>query len=132
MSGTMVGPVRSAGVGAGGDPFVVAYDLGDNEVQELLGELGVELRIDGQPAESCDLLPFAAGIGGGQPVLGFQHPDLLGDLEALGEQMDQGRIHVVDAVPHPTELRRHLLVHTREPSGHVPGEAGEQGAGAHV
>jgi len=95
---------------------MVAYHLGDHEVEEFLGELGVELGIFGQRPQSRNLLGFSSGIGGRQIVRGFQLTDLLSDLEALGEKMHECRIHVVDAHPQPVQLLGHRVSHAAQTS----------------
>ena len=90
---------------------MVADDLGDDEAEELLRELRVEPGVDGQGAEPGDLLGLARRVGRRQPVRRLEHADLLGDGETFREQVDQGGVHVVDAVPQPTQLCRHVLVH---------------------
>ena len=48
------------------------------------------------------------GSAGGSPCAGLELAHLLGDLETLRQQVDQGRVHVVDAGPQPTQLGGHL------------------------
>ncbi len=93
------------------DPLVVADDLGDDEVEELLGEGRVEPGVLGQVAQPLDLVPLAGRIGRRQPVLRLQPPDLLGALEALGQHVDDRGVDVVDAAPQSEQLRLGLLVH---------------------
>ncbi len=69
----------------------------DDEAQELLGELGIELGICRQLPQPGDLPLLAARIGGGQAVLGLVGADRLGDAEALGEDVDQRGVDIVDA-----------------------------------
>src|SRR5699024_3709665 len=89
---------RSAAVGAlVADPLVMADRLGDDEPQERLGEGRVEAGLVRQLAEMGDLLLLARGIGGRQPVLGLQQTHPLRVGEALGEQVHEGGIDVVDA-----------------------------------
>ena len=95
---------------------MMAYDLGDDEVQELLGELGVKLGVLRQRPQAGDLLGLARGVGGRQTVRCLQLTDLLGDLEPLGEEMHQGRIHVVDAHPQPQQLLGHRVIHGAQPN----------------
>ena len=107
--------LRLAGVLAD-DRLMMAYDLGDDEVQELLGELGVKLGVLRQRPQASDLLGLACGVGGRQTVRCLQLTDLLGDLEPLGEEMHQGRIHVVDAHPQPQQLLGHRVIHGAQPN----------------
>src|SRR4051812_43772248 len=87
-----------------GDLLVVADDLGNDEVEELLGEGGVEFGVLGELAQPFDLAGFARGVGRGQRVLGLEVADLLGAFEAFGEHMDDGGVDVVDAVAEAVEL----------------------------
>ena len=87
-------PVGAAGLRPRG-----ADHLGDHEAEELLGELGVHSASFGQRPEAGDLLGLAYGVRRRQPVRGLELTDLLGDLEPLGQQVNQGRVHVVDAGP---------------------------------
>ena len=76
--------------------LVVPDDFRDDEVQELAGELGVEVGVLGQPLEAGDLHALARRVGGRQAVLRLEHADGLGVLEALGEGEDQDRVEPVD------------------------------------
>ena len=49
----------------------MANDLGDEEVEELLGELGVEVGGNRQRAKPGNLPRFALGIGRRQSVVGL-------------------------------------------------------------
>jgi hypothetical protein len=46
----------------------------------------------------------------------FQLTDLLSDLEALSEEMNKRRIHVVDAHPKPQQLIGHRVTHGAQPN----------------
>ena len=85
-------------VGLGGNCFVVADDLGDQEIQELLGELRVELGGYRQRAQARDLPRFARRISRRQPVRRLQSSDLARTFEAFREQMQHRRIEIVDRV----------------------------------
>ncbi len=87
--------LRSAGPG---NRLVMTDHLGNHEVEELLGELRIQPSLFGQQAEPLYLFSLTGGIGSRQPMSGLQDAHLLGDPEPLGQQMDQGSIHVVDAV----------------------------------
>lgn len=56
------------------DRLVVADDLGDDEVEELLGEGGVEFGVLGELAQAGDLAGFAARVGGGSWCLALRWP----------------------------------------------------------
>src|SRR5690554_4518080 len=75
------------GAGAG-DPLVVVDDLGDDEVQELLRELRVEVRLDGERSEAGDLHLLPLRVGWREPRGGLHPAHLLGELEPLGENVD--------------------------------------------
>ena len=66
--------------------------------EKLLGEIGIELRFPRQRTQTFDLPRFAFRIGRRHVVLGFEPPDGLRAFEPLGQQMDQRRIDIVDAV----------------------------------
>src|SRR5690606_21737488 len=123
---------RSAGAavrvprGVLGDAFVVADHLGDDEVQELLGEGRVEPGVLGEVAQPGDLAGLAGRVGGRQPVLRLEAADLLGALEAFGEHVDDGGVDVVDAVAQPGEFLAHGGVDVRGAGG-----AGGHGASAY-
>lgn len=74
-----------------------ADDLGDDEREELLCELRIEMGLLGEFSESGDLPGFPRLVGRGQTVVGFEFTDALGELEALGEEVNEGGIDVVDA-----------------------------------
>jgi len=76
---------------------VVPDDLVDDEAQEFLAEIGIELRIFCQFAQSRDLAFLPPGIGRGKVHLRLVGADRLGDAEALRQDMDQRGIDVVDA-----------------------------------
>ena len=60
---TVVSCPTPSAAGLLGDALVVTYDLGDDELEELLGELGIESRFDGELAKALDLLLLAARVG---------------------------------------------------------------------
>ena len=66
---------------------MVLDHLGHDEVEPLLRERGVEVRVDREVAQAGDLAPLAIGVGGRQPVRRLQPPDLLRELEALGARI---------------------------------------------
>jgi predicted amidohydrolase YtcJ len=78
--------------------LVVAYDLVDDEAQELLRELGVEVGRLREVSQTSDLNLFPSGIRRRKPRLGFVDADLLRDGETLCEQEDECGIDVVDAL----------------------------------
>src|SRR5450756_2847223 len=68
-----------------GDALVVTYNLGDDELEELLGELGIESRFDGELAEALDLLLLAGRVGRRQPLGSLELAHSAGDPETLSE-----------------------------------------------
>src|SRR5690606_2104878 len=71
---------------AGRDPFVVVDHLGDDEVEELLREDGVEAGLVGEGAQAGDLAVLTGRIRRRKAVLGLEATNLLRALEPLGEQ----------------------------------------------
>lgn len=68
----------------------------NDEVQELLGEDGIQSSAGCQGAKSLDLAFFSPRICWWQPVLGLEHADSLRAFETLGEQVHQRSIDIVD------------------------------------
>ena len=100
------------------DLLVVPDDLFDDEGQELLGEDRVEVRLVRQLPQARDLLHLAARVRRRHPAGGLEHADLLGRLEALGQQVDQRGVDVVDAAAQPRKLGRDRggeVAHERDP-----------------
>jgi hypothetical protein len=93
----------------------MAHHFRDHEGEELLRELGIQLRLGGEGTQPGNLLSLALGIGGRQAMTSLEVADLLCDLEPLGQQMNQRRIHVVDAVPQPAQLSGRFVLHGRQP-----------------
>ena len=91
------------------DLFVVPHHLADDEGDELLRELRVQFGFDGQGTQPLDLLRLTVRVGRRTPRGGLQLSQLMGDLETLGQQMDQHGIHVVDAAPQPQQFPAGVL-----------------------
>ena len=89
---------------------MVVDDLGDDEAEPLLGEGRIEVGLLGEGPQARDLGALAIGIRGREPGRRLQSPDLLGELESFGEQMHEGRIDVVDALPQPGEFAVRTVV----------------------
>jgi len=81
------------------------HDLGHDEREEFLRELGIEVAAGREVAQPGDLLRLAVGIGGGEPAFVLQFADTLGDLEPLGQQADERRVQIVDGRPQPVQFR---------------------------
>jgi hypothetical protein len=96
--------------------LVVAYHLGNNEVQELFGELGIESGIFGERSQPRDLLGLPYRVGRRQAMRRLQLTDLLSDLETLSEEMHKRRVHVVDTHPKPEQIIGHRIAHGAQPS----------------
>src|SRR5690349_16714091 len=82
LAGSVAGAVRQGPV--------VADHLVDHEAEEALREHRVQIGLDRQPVQPLDLAGLPLRVGRRHPVRGLQRPYLLGALEALGEQMDDG------------------------------------------
>jgi hypothetical protein len=97
--------------------IVVPDHFFDNERQDLFCEVRIEISTPRQRAQSFDLRAFTVRIGRWEQETGFQFTDPLRALEALGEDVDQRRIEVVDAVPKRLEFLRsfHDLVSFASP-----------------
>ncbi len=104
-----------------GDPLMVVDHLGNDEPQELLGEHRVEPSLLGQRAQPFDLALLTLEIGGRQPDRGLVPTDLLGDLEAFGQQVHQGSVDVVDT---RSELGQLLIGHAAWTLPDAPPAAG--------
>ena len=83
---------------------VMVDDLGHDEVEELLGEVGVEVRLLSQPAQPLDLTGLALEICRGKSIGSLELADALGELEPLRQQVYQRGIDVVDALADSLEL----------------------------
>lgn len=70
----------------------------DHEAQELLCEIGVEIRFRRQRTQARDLAFFSARIGGGEAGFGFIGTDGLRDLEPFGQHENQRRVDIVDTL----------------------------------
>lgn len=77
--------------------FVVLNDFSDDEVQKLLGEFGIKIRLLRQIFEPGDLIRFAVGIGRGKVVFGFEFPHSLRVFEPLAQCIDEDRVQPIDA-----------------------------------
>ena len=84
---------------ASADRLMVPDHLFDDELQELLREDGVEFRVGRKAAQPLDLHGLAVGIGRRQARAGLEFADRAGAAEPLGQDVDQGRVDVVDALP---------------------------------
>lgn len=60
---------------------MVADDLGDDEIQELLRKSRVELRLGREIAQAADLRQFPVRVSGRQLIPGLEHADPLGRFE---------------------------------------------------
>ena len=88
------------------DLLVVLDDLGDDEGEELLSEDRVEPRLLGQRSQACDLLALTSRISRRQVKAGLEQSHLLGAAEALGQEVDESGIEVVDRGSVDGQLRR--------------------------
>lgn len=91
--------------------LMVADHLVDDEAQEFLGEVWVEMCGFGQTAQPCNLFTLAPRIGGRQAGIGLVPAHRLRHLEAFGQQEDERRIDIVDALPiSPKRLVNHMCL----------------------
>ncbi len=113
-----------------GEALVVVDDLGDHEGEPLLGELGVEVGLFGERPQSRHLHAFAVRVGCGHAGGRLQAPHLLGELEAFREQVDEGGVDVVDALPDAGEFGERVLVRVGGHPLRLPG-VGPAATGTH-
>lgn len=83
---------------------MVVNHFGDDEVEKLLGERGVKLGRFGERSQVRDLHALALGVARGHVVCGLEATNLLRELEALGKQVNECRVNVVDAQPKAREV----------------------------
>ena len=79
------------------DALMMMDDFRHDEPQELLAEHRIEARLLRQRTQPGHLLALAGRVGGGQADGGLVAADVLGDLEPLGQEVDQRGVDVVDA-----------------------------------
>src|SRR5690606_6711688 len=94
--------------------------------EPLLGELGIEMRLLRDRPQPGDLLTLASGVRGWHPARRLEPADRLGGLEPLGEQVDERRIDVVDALPVAPEFGTRVVGRLGGGGGHrarLPGAA---------
>jgi hypothetical protein len=96
--------------------LVVADHLGNNEVQELFGKLGIQPGVFGERPQPRDLLGLPYRVGRWQAMRRLQLTDLLSDLEPLSEEMHKRGVHVVDAHTKSEQLIGHRVAHGAQPS----------------
>ena len=96
---------------------MVTHHLGNDEGDDLLGELGIEVRLDGELTQPCDLFGLTGRICRRQSALGLEAAHLAGDPEPLGEQMDEGGVHVVNRAAQHDQFFGHFA-HARRLASH--------------
>lgn len=77
--------------------LVVLNDFSDDEVQELLGEFGVQIGLARQSFEPRDLGCLSGGIAWRKVVCGLEFPHGLRVFEPLAQCIDEDGIKAVDA-----------------------------------
>ena len=77
--------------------LVVLDDFLNNEIQELLRELGVEIGVFGQLFQPGNLGRFPCFVRWGKVVFGLEFAHRLGVGEPLGQRIDKNGIEPVDA-----------------------------------
>jgi len=87
---------------------MVMDHLGDDEVQEFLGEDRIQTGIDRQGSQPLDLGLLSTGICWGEPVIGLEMADPLSALESLCQKMHQGGIDVVYRPPQGGQFLGHI------------------------
>jgi hypothetical protein len=97
---------------------MVTYHFGHDEIQELLGKLRIEFRRFGEFAKAADLRRFARGIRGRHACRSFQRADLLRALKPLRQEVDKGRIDIVDGIAKTLQFECCFVSHGT--SGVVP------------
>ena len=75
---------------------MVANDFRHDETQKFFGKGRIEPCIICQFAKSEDLLCLAGLVRWRQVIFSLQNADLLGQLEAFSQRVQQDRIHIVD------------------------------------
>src|SRR5690606_32449654 len=75
----------------------------------------VEAGVLGERAQALDLLRLAARVRRRQPEVRLDVPHALGALEALGEQVDERGVDVVDGPACLGQLGRNRLAHGLDP-----------------
>ncbi|MPM22118.1 hypothetical protein SDC9_68568 [bioreactor metagenome] len=88
----------------------MTHDFRDDERQELLGELGIQMRFLGQRTQPLDLLGLANWIRRREIVGCLEHPHALGDLEALRQKVHEGGVHIVDGSAQAPQLGHHVVI----------------------
>ena len=76
---------------------MVANDFVDDEVEKLLGKVGVQMGVFGQLAQACDLLCLTRRVSGGEFVERFKRTNGFGTAEALGQHGNKSCINIVYA-----------------------------------
>ena len=88
---------------------MVVNNLGDDEVQKFLGERRVEPTFFGKGTQMGNLYPFALAVGRGHTARRLQLADLLGELESLGQHVNESGIDIVDALTDSGQFREGVL-----------------------
>ena len=76
---------------------VMLDHFGDDEIQELLGEFGIQRSPVREVFEPCDLGRFAGRIGRGKVIFGFQFAHGLRVLETFAKRVHKDGIQAVNA-----------------------------------
>ena len=91
--------------------LVVADDFAHDKGEEFFGKIGIKFCGFGKRPKPCDLLELARGIGGRQALRRLELAYRLGELEALGQQMHQRRVDIVDGIAQPLQLGMRVFGH---------------------
>lgn len=76
---------------------MVVDNLGDHEVEPLLGERGIQMAINGERPQPGDLHFLSFRIGRRKSTPGFHSAHLLSEPESLSKEVNERCIDVVDA-----------------------------------
>lgn len=79
------------------DFLMVLDDLSNDEIQEILGKLGVQIGPFCKIFEPGNLMRFAVRIGRGKVVGGFELAHRLGVFKPLAQSVDEDRIKAINA-----------------------------------
>ncbi len=76
--------------------FVVADHFLNDKAEEFLGKIRIQLGGFGQPPQTGDLLGLTFGIGCRKAMGGLKLAHRLRTFEALGQQVNERRVDIVD------------------------------------
>src|SRR5689334_6652775 len=98
------------------DCLVMPDHLAHNERQEFLGKIRIQLRLLCERSQPRHLLCLPRQIGGRQSLCRLELAHCLGELEALGQQVHQRRVDIVDGIAQALQFGMHAFPHLKVPS----------------